>query len=63
MKYATHDPFNPKNFINSSLKGQSFTEFINQLSALLPFTTDTANVTTTYQIIFNPALLYINVGA
>jgi len=54
LKSTTHDPFNPKNFVNSSFKGQSFTEFVNQLTALLPFTTDTGSIITTYQIIFNP---------
>ena len=53
-KSITHDPFNPKNFVNSSFIGQSFTEFVDQLTALLPFTTDTCSLTTTYQIIFNP---------
>jgi len=53
-KSTTHDPFNPKNFVNSSFKGQSFTEFVDELTALLPFTTDTGSITTTYQIIFNP---------
>jgi hypothetical protein len=54
LKSTTHDPFNPKNFVNSSFKGQSFTEFVDELTALLPFTTDTGSITTTYQIIFNP---------
>jgi hypothetical protein len=49
-----HDPFNPKNFVNSSFTEQSFTEFVNELTALLPFTTDTGSIITTYQIIFNP---------
>jgi len=53
-KSTTHDPFNPKNFVNSSFKGRSFTEFVDELTALLPFTTDTGSITTTYQIIFNP---------
>jgi hypothetical protein len=53
-KSTTHDPFNTKNFVNSSFKGQSFTEFVDKLTALLPFTTDTGSITTTYQIIFNP---------
>jgi hypothetical protein len=53
-KSTTHDPFNPKNFVNSSFKGQSFTEFVDELTALLPFTTDTGSIITTYQIIFNP---------
>jgi hypothetical protein len=53
-KSTTHDPFNPKNFVNSSFKGQSFTKFVDELTALLPFTTDTGSITTTYQIIFNP---------
>jgi hypothetical protein len=54
LNSTTHDPFNPKNFVNSSFKGQSFTEFVDQLTALLPFTTDTGSIITTYQIIFNP---------
>ena len=62
-KSTTHDPFNPKNFVNSSFKGQSFTEFVDELTALLPFTTDTGSITTTYQIIFNPdALLDLIMG-
>jgi len=54
LKSTTHDPFNPKNFINSSFTGQSFTEFVDQLTAILPFTTDTSSIIVTYQIIFNP---------
>jgi hypothetical protein len=54
LNSTTHDSFNPKNFVNSSFKGQSFTEFVDELTALLPFTTDTGSITTTYQIIFNP---------
>jgi hypothetical protein len=56
---VTHDPFNPKNFVNSSFKGQSFSEFINQLTALLPFTTDTSTGITSYQVIFNPDMLQV----
>ena len=58
LNSTTHDPFNPKNFVNSSFKGQSFTEFVDELTALLPFTTDTGSITTTYQIIFNPDMNY-----
>jgi hypothetical protein len=53
-KSTTHDPFNPKNFVNSSFKGKSFSKFVDRLTALLLFTTDTGSITTTYQIIFNP---------
>ena len=54
LKSTTHDPFNPKNFVNSSFTGQTFTEFVDQLTALLPFITDTGSIETTYQIIYNP---------
>ncbi len=54
LNSTTHDPFNVKNFVNSSFTGQSFAEFIDELTTLLPFTTDTESIITTYQIIFNP---------
>ena len=52
----THNPFNPKNFQNSSFKGTTFSQFIDEYNGLLPYTADTLNEIQTYQITLNPDL-------
>ena len=52
----THDPFNPKKFQNSTFKGTTFSQFVDEYSGLLPYTADTFNETKTYQITLNPDL-------
>ena len=53
----THNPFNPKNFQNSSFKGTTFSQFIDEYTDLLPYTADTLNEIKTYQITLNPDLV------
>jgi hypothetical protein len=52
----THNPFNPINFQNSTFKGTTFSQFVDEYSGLLPYTADTFNETKTYQITLNPDL-------
>ena len=56
-KSTTHDPFNPINFVNSSYTGETFTGFVDEYTALVPFITNTTNLLVNYQIIFNPDAL------
>jgi len=50
----THNPFNPKNFQNSTFKGTTFSQFVDEYSGLIPYCTSTSNKIKTYQIILNP---------
>jgi len=50
----THTPFDVKNFINTSFKGKTFSQYIDELTGLLPYTPDTSNKIKTYQITLNP---------
>jgi len=50
----THNPFNPKNFQNSSFTGTTFSQFVDQYSSLLPYCVSTSNQIKTYQFTLNP---------
>jgi len=51
-------PFNVKNFQGSYFKGNTFSEFIDTLSGLLPFSANTSGYNKRYQIILNPDFFY-----
>ena len=47
-------PFDVKNFQNSYFKGKTFSEFVDTLSGLLPYSANTSGYNKRYQIILNP---------
>ena len=47
-------PFNVNNFQGSYFKGKTFSEFVDTLSGLLPFSASTAGYEKRYEIILNP---------
>lgn len=47
-------PFNVKNFQGSYFKGNTFSEFVDTLSGLLPYSANTSGYTKKYRIILNP---------
>lgn len=49
-----HYPFNVKSFTNSTFKGTTFSEFIDQYSGLTPFTATTFGYVKTYEVVLNP---------
>ena len=55
-------PFDVKNFQGSYFKGKTFSEFIDTLSGLLPFSASTAGFKKVYQITLNPDFLQSNKG-
>ena len=50
----TQDTFNVMNFSSSSFTGTNFSQFVDQLTALLPFTPTTTDYVKTYEITLNP---------
>ena len=52
----THMPFSVNNLTNTSFKGNTFAEFIDEYSALQPFTTSTYGYVKMFEIVLNPDL-------
>ena len=50
-------PFDVNNFQGSYFKGKTFSEFVDTLSGLLPFSASTAGYNKSYQIILSPSIL------
>jgi hypothetical protein len=50
----TQETFNVQNFSSSSFTGTNFSQFIDQLTALLPFTPNTTGYVKVYEITLNP---------
>jgi hypothetical protein len=62
-KEDLHFPFMVKNFENSDFKGTNFSQFVDQYSGLLPFTTNTIGYVKTYEVVLNPdAFMGLPVG-
>jgi hypothetical protein len=62
-KEDLHFPFMVKNFENSDFKGTNFSQFVDQYSGLLPFTTNTIGYVKTYEVVLNPDLTVSTIGS
>ncbi len=54
--YKTHRPFDVHQFVGSNFDGCSFSDFIDEYSARIPFAPTTTRKVKTYEIILNPNL-------
>jgi len=61
-KQELHFPFMVKNFENSDFKGTTFSQFVDEYSGLLPFTTKTKGYVKTYEVVLNPDLVISTAG-